>query len=97
MYGGSKTVGGAVADADGILLCLELGNAAHGAEDLLLHNLHVLSHVREDGRLDEEALVALAFTAGDHLGAGLLAGINVAVRCQVSKARWRMDRLEITS
>ena len=27
--GSGKTVGGAVADADGILLCLELGDAAH--------------------------------------------------------------------
>lgn len=77
--GGGEAVGGVVADPDRLLLVLELGDAAHGAEDLLLHDLHVVRHVGEDGRLDEVALVALALAARLDRRAGLLAGLDVAV------------------
>lgn len=77
--GGGETVGGRVTDADGLLLGLELGDGAHGAEDLLLHDLHVFSDVGEDGGLDEETLVTLAVATGLDLGACILAGLDVAV------------------
>lgn len=78
MDGGRKTVRGAVADLDGILLRLELSDRADRTEDFLLHNLHVFADVGEDGWLDEVALVAVALTADFDLCAGLLAVVDVA-------------------
>lgn len=86
VHGGGETVGGGVAHADGLLLGLELGNAADGAEDLLLHDLHVLGDVGEDGRLDEVADVTLALAAGLDGRTGLLAVFDVAGRGNVSIA-----------
>ena len=60
--GSSKTVVGVVAELDNLLLGGELGDGADGAEDLLLHDLHVGGDVGEDGGLDEVALVAVALT-----------------------------------
>lgn len=77
--GGRETVGGGVAETDGLLLGLELGDGADRAEDLLLHNLHVLGDVGENGGLDEVALVALAVATDLDLGTGLLACLDVAV------------------
>lgn len=77
--GSSKTVGGVVGNLDDLFLGLELGNAAHGAENLLLHNLHVLGDVGEDGGLDEVALVSLAVTTDLDVGTCILAGLDVAV------------------
>lgn len=82
--GGRETVGGGVAETDGVLLGLELGNGADGAEDLFLHDLHVLGHVGEDGRLDEVALLPVTLAANLDLGALLLALIDVAVSTLVS-------------
>ena len=76
--GSSQTVGGLVADGNRLFLGLEFRDGAHGAEDLLLHNLHVLGDVGEDGWLDEVALVALAVAADLDLGACVLAGLDVA-------------------
>ena len=81
VHGGGETVGGAVANPDGLLLVLELGDRAHRAEDLLLHDLHVLADVREDGRFDEVTLVTVAIAANLDLGAGLLALIDVSSSC----------------
>ncbi len=78
MDGSGETVGGLVAELDGLLLGGELGDGADGAEDLLLHDLHVGADVGEDGGLDEVALVAVALAAGLDLGALLLAGLDVA-------------------
>lgn len=78
MHRSSQTVDGLVRNADGLLLILELLNRANGAKDLLLDDLHVLVDIGEDRRLDEVALVAMAGTAGQHLGAGLLTVLNVA-------------------
>ncbi len=39
--GGGETVGRGVAEADGVVFVFELGDGADGAEDLLLHYLHV--------------------------------------------------------
>lgn len=75
--GGGKTVGGAVADPDGLVLVLEFGDRADRAEDLFLHDLHVFADVGEDGRFDEVTLVAVAFAANLDLGASLLALFNV--------------------
>src|SRR3984885_911353 len=77
MNGGGKTVGGLVASLDNFILSLELANRAHGAEDLLLHDLHILADAGENGWLDEVALVALALTTGLDLGAGLLPALDV--------------------
>ena len=73
-----KTVGGAVADLDGIFLGLELGDGADGAKDLFLHDLHVLGDVAENGGLDEVALLALALAANLDGSTGLLAVLDVA-------------------
>ena len=77
MNGGGKTVGGLVASLDNFILSLELADRAHGAENLLLHDLHILANARENGWLDEVALVALALTTGLDLGAGLLPALDV--------------------
>jgi len=83
MDGGGETVGRIVADRDGVLLGLELGDGADGAENFFLYNLHVFGDIREDGRLDEEALVADALAAGFDGGAGFLALLNVATKSSV--------------
>ena len=75
--GGGKTVGGLVASFDDLVFSLELAYRADGAEDLLLHNLHVVADTGEDGWLDEVALVALALTTSLNLGARLLSALNV--------------------
>jgi len=74
----SETVCGRVADLDSILLCLELGNRANRAEDLLLHDLHVLGDVGEDGWLDEVSDVTLALTTCLDPGTSLLTSVDVA-------------------
>lgn len=78
--GSGETVRSRVTRLDDLVLGLELGDGAYRAEDLLLHDLHVLGHVGEDGGLDEVALVALAVAARLDLGACVLAGLDVAVR-----------------
>lgn len=80
VHGGGQAVGGVVAELDRLLLGLELADRADGAEDLLLHDLHVLGHVGEDGGLDEVALVALALAASLDGGTGVLAGLDVPER-----------------
>ena len=79
--GGGETVGGAVADPDGVFLVLELGDGADGAKDLFLHDLHVFADVGEDGRFDEVAFLAVAVAADFDLGAGFLAFFDVSDRC----------------
>ena len=76
--GGGKTIGGLVAQLDDLLLILELGDGADGAENLLLHDLHVVADVGEDGGLDKVALVAVAVAANLDGGALLLAALDVA-------------------
>ena len=80
VHGGGEAVGGVVAELDGLLLGLELSDRADRAEDLLLHDLHVLGDVGEDGGLDEVALVALALATGLDGGTGVLAGLDVPGR-----------------
>lgn len=72
-----KTVSGLIAELDGLLLGGELGNGADGAENLLLHNLHVRLDVAEDGRLDKVSLVTVALTTNLNSGTLLLAGLDV--------------------
>ena len=79
VYRGGEAVRGAVADPDSVFFRLELGDRADGAEDLLLHDLHILTNVGEDGRLDEVALVAVALTANLNLGTCLLTFVDVAI------------------
>ena len=74
----SQTIGSAVSDSDRIFLGLELGNGADGAEDLLLHDLHVLADAGEDGGLDEVTLFAVSFPSDLNLGAGLLTFVDVS-------------------
>ena len=80
VHGGGEAVCAGVADADGVLFGLEFRDAAHGAEDLLLHDLHVFADVAEDGRLDEVAFFAVALAAGLDLCAFLFTGVDVAGR-----------------
>lgn len=75
--GGGETVGGGVAELDSVLLGLELGDRADGAEDFFLHDLHVLCDIGEDGGLDEVTLVTLALAASLDGGAGILTGLDV--------------------
>jgi hypothetical protein len=75
--GGGETVRGRVAELDGVLLGLELGDRADGTEDLLLHDLHIFGDVGEDGGLDEVALVTLALAASLDGGTGVLACLDV--------------------
>ena len=76
--GGGETVCAGVAELDGVLLGLELGDRADRAEDLLLHDLHVFCDVGEDGGLDEVALVTLALAASLDGGTGVLACLDVS-------------------
>ena len=78
VHGGREAVGARVADADGVLFGLEFRDAAHGPEDLFLHDLHVFGDVAEDGGLDEVAFFAVALAAGFDLGAFFFAGVDVA-------------------
>lgn len=79
MHGSSEAVCSVVADGNGILLVLELGNGTDGTEDLFLHNTHVFGDVGEDGRFDEEALGTDALATSFDLGAGRLTLLDVAV------------------
>lgn len=72
-----RTVAGAVANLNRLSLILELGDGNDGTEDLLLGNLHLGSHVGEDGGLDEETLSAVALTTESNGSTLLLAVLNV--------------------
>ena len=76
--GGGEAVGRRVAEADGVVFVLELGDGADGAKDFFLHDLHVFRHAREDGRLDEVALFAVALAADLDFGAFFPAGVDIA-------------------
>lgn len=78
MDGSSQTVGGVVGQVNDLLLILELGDGADGAEDLLLHDLHVGADIREDGGLDEVTLVAETLTTGQDGSTLVLTGLDVA-------------------
>ena len=78
MDSGGETVGGGVAETDGVFFGLEFGDGADGAEDLFLHDLHVFADVGEDGGLDEVTFLAVTFAANFDFGALFLAGVNVA-------------------
>lgn len=79
VHGSGETVCCRVSDANGVLLGLELGDGADGSENLLLHDLHVLLDIGEDGGLDEVALVTLALAANLDLGSGICAILDVSV------------------
>ncbi len=93
--GGGEAVGCGIAETDGVFFGLELGDGADGTEDLFLHYLHVFGDAREDGRLDEVALFAVALAADFDFGALFLTGVNVAafVLVYVSNADWQQMRL----
>ncbi len=75
--GRGETVGGPVADADGVFFRLEFGDGADRAKDFFLHDLHVLADAREDGGLDEVAFLAVTLTTDFDFGAFLLALFNI--------------------
>jgi hypothetical protein len=79
MHSGGKTIGSAIANADGIFFGLEFRNGADGTEDLFLHDLHIFADVGEDGGFDEVAFVAFALAADFDFGAGFFAFFDVAV------------------
>ncbi len=72
-----KTVGRVVTSLNSLLNSLELGDRADWAENLLLHNLHVLGNTREDSWLDEVSLVSETLASDLDLGALALSGLNV--------------------
>ena len=78
VHGSCETVSGGVAEANGILLGGEFGDGADGAEDFLLHDLHIFRDFAENGGLDEVTLLALALAADFDLGTGFFAGVDVA-------------------
>jgi hypothetical protein len=78
---GGKTVCAVVADGNNLVLGLELGDGADGAEDFFLHDLHVFGDIAEDGRFDEITLVTLPLATSLNLGTLLFAVINVATNC----------------
>ena len=92
--GGGEAVGRRVAEADGVVFVLELGDGADGAEDFFLHDLHVFRHAREDGRLDEVALFAVALAADFDFGALFPAGVDIAAFALVCGliGRWQYMR-----
>lgn len=74
---GGETVGGVVGHGDEIVNVLELGDGGDGAEDFLLHDLHLWGDVGEDGGLDEVALFSVAGSSGFDGGTVLLAVVDV--------------------
>ena len=75
--GGGETVGGVISETDNLVLVLELGDGADGAENLLLHDLHLGADIAEDGGLDEVALVTVALTTNLDGGTLLLSDLDV--------------------
>ena len=73
----SETVGGAVTDLDGLVNVLELLDGDDRTEDLLLGDLHVLSNIGEQGRLDVVALTAVTLTTESNGRTSLLAVLDV--------------------
>lgn len=78
MDSGGETVSGVVGKVNDLSLVLELGNSADGAENLLLHDLHVGADVGEDGGLDEVTLVTETLTTDLDGGTLVLTGLDVA-------------------
>lgn len=79
VHRGREPVCRRVAHPHCVVLGLELGNRAHGAKDLVLHDLHVLAHVAEHGRLDEVPRVAGAGATNLDFGAFFLARVDVSI------------------
>ena len=75
-----ESIGGFIADADGVVEIGEAGDGADRAEDFVLHDFHGGRDVAEDGGLDEVAGAggAAAFSAGFDGGAFGFAGGDVA-------------------
>ncbi len=80
-----EAIGRDVAEADRVGLVRELGDGAHGAEDFLFHDLHVLAHMGEYRRLDEIARLTVTFATNLDFGAFLLTGLNVS-RANLARA-----------
>ena len=83
-YGGGQTVQGVVRLAQRVGLVLKLDDDANWPEDLLLDDAHVWLSVGIDRWLDPVALRSMSLASKAHLGALLLARINVthdALRC----------------
>lgn len=78
MNGSSKAIGRLVAQLDNFLLILEFGDGADGAENFLLHDLHIGVDIAKDGGLDEVPLVTVALTTDLNGGALVLARFDVA-------------------
>lgn len=80
-----QSICGLVGHVNGIIFGLETGDAAHGAKDFLLHDLHILVDAGEDCGLDEVANVAKSLAANLDFGAVFLASLNVAECVLVNK------------
>lgn len=76
--GSSQAIIRVVSALEDLLFCLELGDRAHWAEDLLLNDLHVFSNIGEDGWLDEVSLVAMTPTTSLNGCASLLSFLDIA-------------------
>ena len=75
---GGEAEGGGVGATNELFHVGKLQHREHGAEDLLAGDLHLVLHVGEHRRLDEEAAVAHPLAAGGTGGAFRLARLDVA-------------------
>lgn len=79
-----KTVAGVVAGLNNLLFGLELSNRANGTEDLLPHDRHIFSYIREDRRLDEVSLPTATQS-------GLPSHLHVEITIEVVQAHLVVD------
>src|SRR5262249_58276606 len=83
LHPGGEPINHVVADSNRIVLVAEADDAADWTEDLLLGDLHSISHVREHGRLVIEAVgergVLRTAAATDQLRALALADLDISL------------------
>jgi len=93
VYRSGKTIVGVVTSLDDLLLSLKLGDRADRAEDLFLHDLHVLSDIREDGWLNEVSLVTVSLTSSDDGSTFILTLLDIAHDAVILELRdlWSLE------
>lgn len=74
---GGKTIGGFVTGLDDFVFSLEFADGAHRAEDLFLHDFHVITDTGENCWLDEVAFVTMSLATSFNFSTGVLAGFDV--------------------
>jgi hypothetical protein len=64
-----QTVDSVIRELDGLFFGFELDDYTNRAKDLFLYDLHLMTNVSENGRVDEVTLVPQSFTAYHEAGA----------------------------